>query len=108
MTKPIKTPEETRWIKSSERLPDENVAVLVFIPEEDNHCTTGMWDVSQEWVLLDEYRVPKSEVTYWAEMVDLPEDRSYKPSGPPEEFETMTETISRLQREIYDLKLSAI
>lgn len=66
------------WIKASEQLPPENVGVLCYIPEEDNHCTTGMFDVSQKWVLLDEYRVPKSEVTYWAEMVDLPEDNSIK------------------------------
>lgn len=93
-----------RWIKSSDQKPPENVSVLVFIPEEDNHCTTGMWDVSQKWVLLDEYRVPKSEVTYWAEMVELPQDRSYTPAGPSDEYETMSETISRLQKEIYDLK----
>lgn len=93
-----------RWIKSSEQLPPENVGVLVFIPEEDNHCTTGMWDVSKEWVLLDEYRMPKSQVTYWAEMPELPEDREYIPAGPPDEFETMSETISRLQKEIYDLR----
>lgn len=95
---------DLRWIKSSEELPPENVSVLVFIPEEDNHCTTGMWDVSQKWVLLDEYRVPKSEVTYWAEMVELPEDRSYTPAGPSDIYETMTETIARLQKEIYELR----
>jgi hypothetical protein len=95
---------KTKWIKSSDQLPPENVGVLVFIPEEDNHCTTGMWDVSKVWVLLDEYRVPKSEVTYWAEMVNLPKDHSYTPAGPPDEFETMSETIARLQKEIYELK----
>lgn len=95
------------WIKSSEQLPPENVSVLVFIPEEDNHCTTGMWDVSKVWVLLDEYRVPRSEVTYWAEMVELPEDHSFTSAVPASEHETMNETISRLQREIYDLKHKA-
>lgn len=92
------------WIKASEQLPPENVSVLVFIPEEDNHCTTGMWDVSRKWVLLDEYRVPKSQVTYWAEMVELPEDQSYTPAGPSDSYETMTETIARLQKEIYNLR----
>lgn len=93
-----------RWIKASEQKPPANMSVLVFIPEEDNHCTTGMWDVSQCWVLLDEYRIPRSEVTYWSEMVELPEDRSYTPAGPSDKHETISETISRLQKEIYDLK----
>lgn len=56
------------WIKSSDRLPTYNKGVLVFIPEEDNHITAGMYDVSNKWVLLDEYRQPQSQVTYWREM----------------------------------------
>lgn len=93
-----------RWIKSSEELPPENVSVLVFIPEEDNHCTTGMWDVSKKWVLLDEYRVPKSEVTYWAEMVELPEDKSYTPQRVfNEEEDKLTYQIRALNKEVLEL-----
>jgi hypothetical protein len=96
---------QLRWIKASEQLPPENVGVLVFIPEEDNHCTTGMWDVSQKWVLLDEYRVPISDVTYWAEMVDLPDDKTYTPSNRrPEDDDTMSYQIRSLQKRIYELE----
>lgn len=93
-----------RWIKSSEELPPENVGVLVFIPEEDNHCTTGMWDVSKKWVLLDEYRVPKSEVTYWAEMVELPEDTNYNPVDRIEEEEMITYKLRALQKQVFELE----
>lgn len=96
---------DNEWISTKDRLPDENVSVLVFIPEEDEHITTGMWDVSKKWVLLDEYRVPNSEVTYWMYCPEKPEDRSYKPTKvSSEELETMSETISRLQRKIYQLE----
>ncbi len=53
------------WYVSSVTKPEKNVSVLVFIPEEDNHITSGMWDVDNEWVLLDEDRVPVCEVTHW-------------------------------------------
>lgn len=67
------------WFKSSDQLPEENVSVLVFIPEEDNHVTTGMWDVSKKWVLLDDYRIPLSEVTFWRPIdYKLPENKEYK------------------------------
>lgn len=69
------------WINSKMKLPRENVGVLVFIPEEDNHVTTGIWDVSKKWVLLDDYRIPTAEVTYWRPIdYDLPKDQNYTPS----------------------------
>lgn len=68
------------WIKSSEQLPPYNVGVFVFIPEEDHHITAGMYDISDKWILLDEYRQPKSEVTYWCTMIEEPADKSYTPS----------------------------
>lgn len=67
------------WIKCSERMPERNISVLVFIPEEDYHVTSGMWDVSHKWVLLDEYRVPQSEVTHWMPIPTRPLDTSYVP-----------------------------
>lgn len=88
------------WIKSSDRLPEYNISVLVYIPEEDHHITTGMWDVSKKWVLLDEYRIPKSEVTYWRPMVEKPLDDSYTSAHLfGDDIETMPEQISRLQKE---------
>lgn len=94
-----------RWIPTKQRLPDYNVSVLVFIPEEDNHCTVGMWDVSKKWVLLDEYRVPRSEVTYWREMVDLPTDDSYTPSvHRPNEMDTITYQMRELNKRIFELE----
>lgn len=53
--------------------PKKNIGVLVFIPDEDSHITSGMWDVSEKWVLLDEYRVPECEVTHWMPMPDRPD-----------------------------------
>jgi hypothetical protein len=63
-----------KWIKVSERMPEYNKGVLVFIPEEDYHVTSGMWDISNKWVLLDEYRVPDSKVTHWMESPEIPEE----------------------------------
>lgn len=101
--------EDNKWISSDVAKPDYNVSVLVFIPAEDNHCTVGMWDVSNKWVLLDEYRIPKSEVTYWREMVGLPEDKSYDPNHPSElsdEMDTTTEIIRKLQIDNFNLQTS--
>lgn len=67
---------EERWIEIEEgnvkTYPKKNYGVLVFIPEEDGHITSGMWDVSEKWVLLDEYRtvgegegMENCKVTHW-------------------------------------------
>jgi hypothetical protein len=63
---------ERQW-KSAEIKPEHNVGVLVFIPGEDNHITSGMWDISNKWVLLDEYRTPEEEVTHWMPLPAFPE-----------------------------------
>lgn len=60
------------WVKADQK-PEHNVGVLVFIPGEDNHITSGMWDISNEWVLLDEYRTPEEEVTHWMPLPSFPE-----------------------------------
>ncbi len=60
------------WVKADTK-PEHNVGVLVFIPSEDNHITSGMWDISNEWVLLDEYRTPEEEVTHWMPLPAFPE-----------------------------------
>lgn len=62
----------SEW-QSADMKPPVNLGVLVFIPEEDNHMTAGMWDISQQWVLLDENRVPTSEVTHWQLLPEPPE-----------------------------------
>lgn len=61
------------WISVNDEMPKKNIGVLVFIPEEDNHITSGMWDVSEKWVLLDDYRVPECEVTHWRRMPEQPQ-----------------------------------
>ncbi len=60
------------WEESEKEMPEHNKSCLVFIPEEDNHITAGMWDISEKWILLDDYREPKSIVTHWAYMPDGP------------------------------------
>jgi hypothetical protein len=61
-----------QWINVKDNMPEHNEAVLVFIPGEDDHITSGMWDVSNKWVLLDEYRVPDQEVTRWMKLPETP------------------------------------
>jgi hypothetical protein len=67
----LKTRQNT-WINADYEKPEYNVGVLVFIPEEDNHITSGMWDVSNKWVLLDEYRKPECKVTHWRKLPPKP------------------------------------
>jgi hypothetical protein len=66
------TPQGIGWVKADTK-PEYNVGVLVLIPREDNHITSGMWDISNEWVLLDEYRTPEGEVTHWMPLPGLPD-----------------------------------
>lgn len=65
-------PAEAAWVKADTK-PEHNVGVLVFIPGEDNHITSGMWDISNKWVLLDEYRTPEEEVTHWMPLPAFPD-----------------------------------
>lgn len=98
--------ENHGWIKASKEKPEYNVSVLVFIPEEDNHATVGMWDISKQWVLLDEYRIPSSQVTYWKPMIELPEDRSYKPTHIEQTTDELKkQTVDNMRAEIFRLKL---
>lgn len=91
------------WIDARKRKPVQNVSVFVFIPGEDDHVTTGMWDVSNKWVLLDEYRVPDQEVTYWHPVIPAPSDKSYTPAPPrPQEKDTTTWKIRELQKKVYE------
>jgi len=70
----IDTPSEAEdWIKlDGSNYPLHNVGVLVFIPDEDFHITSGMWDIDNKWVLLDEYRVPECEVTHYMPLPKAP------------------------------------
>ncbi len=60
------------WVNVEDHMPEYNVGVLVFIPAEDGHITSGMYDISNKWTLLDEYRTPDSPVTHWMPMPDKP------------------------------------
>lgn len=65
---------EWQWIDAEKELPERNIGVLVFIPGEDDHITSGMYDVAGYWVLLDEYRKPDVDapVTHWMKMPPKP------------------------------------
>lgn len=92
-----------RWRKASEELPAECLSVEVFIPEEDDHITSGMWDVSHKWVLLDDYRVPVAEVTHWRYRVDDgPVDRSFQKRKHTDDDDTIEGTIRRLQKQLHE------
>lgn len=54
--------------------PEYNRGVLVCIPGEDYHVTSGMWDVSNKWVLLDDYRKPDCEITHYMPLPALPKE----------------------------------
>lgn len=74
------------WYCAETSKPEKNVGVLVLIPAEGNHITSGMWDIDNKWVLLDDYRVVPSEkpemdgdkeispsiVVYWRPLPALP------------------------------------
>lgn len=68
---------EDGWISCKEKMPEHLIGVLVFIPDEDFHITSGMFDISGKWVLLDEYREPECEVTHWMPMPKIPKE--YQP-----------------------------
>jgi hypothetical protein len=80
------------WVKADQK-PEHNVGVLVFIPGEDNHITSGMWDISNEWVLLDEYRTPDEEVTHWTALPAFPE--GYTNNDIPEEWVSTLKAIAK-------------
>lgn len=81
-----------RWVKASIK-PEHNVGVLVFIPGEDNHITSGMWDIDNKWVLLDEYRISEEEVTHWMPLPSFPE--GYPANELPDEIGAMIKEIAR-------------
>jgi hypothetical protein len=71
------------WINADDEMPEPLIGVLVYIPDEDDHMTAGMWDKGDgegKWVLLDEYRVPDCRVTHWMPLPDLP-----SPPQPPKQ-----------------------
>jgi hypothetical protein len=92
------------WTNAEKEKPEHNVSVLVFIPEEDEHITTGMWDISNKWVLLDEYRVPTAQVTYWRPMVEKPSDKKYTPTFNHNENDTTDKIIRNIQKENQSLR----
>lgn len=79
--------KDNGWYYAETSKPEYNKAVLVLIPNEDNHITSGMWDISKKWILLDEYReitgqqteedikndLPASKVTHYRPLPELPE-----------------------------------
>jgi len=90
------------WRNAKQEKPECLVSVLVFIPEEDEHITVGMWDISKCWVLLDEYRKPISEVTHWMPLpMDKPSDVHYTPTTRTEDEENTSGIIRTLQERLH-------
>lgn len=89
------TPQGIGWVKGDIK-PEHNVGVLVFIPGEDNHITSGMWDISNEWVLLDEYRTPEEEVTHWMPLPAFPE--GYAGNEIPAEWVSVLKEIAKEEK----------
>lgn len=52
--------------------PEYNRGLIVCIPDEDYHITSGMWDRDNKWVLLDDYRVPDCPVTHYMPLPPFP------------------------------------
>lgn len=69
--------KDNGWYCARTTKPPYNVGIIVFIPEESNHQTSGMWDVDKQWVLLDENRIPTSEVTGWQYLLKEPTDPEF-------------------------------
>lgn len=72
---PEPKPLDNGWVHVDTDMPITNVGVLVFLPGEDDHITSGMWDIDEKWVLLDEYRNPDVPVTHWRPMPDKPKNK---------------------------------
>ena len=66
--------EQYEWHEVSKgNYPEYQLGVIVYVPEED-HITSGMWDVSRKWILLDDYRKPEGlfPVSHWMYGPDKP------------------------------------
>ena len=73
----IQALSQSEWINVEDRLPKNNVGVLVFIPIEDNHITSGMYDYDNKWVLLDDYRLIEDDkqITHWMPLPQQPQTK---------------------------------
>jgi len=65
------------WYCARTSKPKHNVGVFILIPAEDNHITSGMYDISEDWVILDDYRVSSHEVRAWRYLPELPSDKEF-------------------------------
>ena len=74
LTQAIQALSQSEWVSVEDRLPKNNVGVLVFIPIEDNHITSGMYDYDNKWVLLDDYRLIEDDkqITHWMPLPQQP------------------------------------
>lgn len=71
----------TKWIKCSERLPDKNISVLIFVPSYKEVHTAEFcdWGTCSDWHIsfgkhaFEELSIPQNEVTHWQPLPKIPE-----------------------------------
>jgi hypothetical protein len=59
--------ESINWVPASDRLPDDEEAVLLFTPTLDEPCWPGYMEYDT-WFLVDGSRLERDAVTHWAHM----------------------------------------
>jgi len=64
--------ETITWVPVAERLPDDEITVLLFAPVQGGECWPG-WRTGHAWRWADGQPV-RCEVTHWADW----------PAGPPD------------------------
>ena len=60
-------PETIHWVPVTERVPDDDTTVLVYVPDHDEPVWLG-WLADGEWRLIDATPLEDGEVQAWAEM----------------------------------------
>ncbi|WKJ88786.1 hypothetical protein QZJ86_12210 [Methylomonas montana] len=69
------TTEKITWYPVSDRLPDDEMTVLLWHPEMDEPVWLG-YHLDGGWFAADSFPLPDGTVLYWAEMLAGPEKTS--------------------------------
>lgn len=63
--------EQSQWILTEEKMPNECLPVLVFIPEQD-HINTAVYEKTEGWYATYEGISITSPVTHWMPLPEPP------------------------------------